>query len=74
MAGYPVRLYDLKESILETARAHVKENLELFHDVALVKKREIKPALRRLITTNDLRAAVEGSDFIVKERFLAIGL
>jgi len=66
MAGYPVLLYDLKESILETARAHVKKNLELFHDAGLLEEREIEPALRRLTTTTELRAAVEGSDFIVE--------
>jgi 3-hydroxyacyl-CoA dehydrogenase len=65
-AGYPVRLYDIKESILETARAHIRKNLELFHDVGLVKKREIGPALRRLTTTTDLRAAVADCDFIVE--------
>ncbi len=66
MAGYPVLLYDLKESILETARAHIKKNLELFHEAGLVKKREIAPALRRLTTTTVLRVAVEGADFIVE--------
>ena len=66
MAGYPVLLYDLKEAILETARAHVKKNLQLFHDAGLVEEREIEPALRRLTTTTELRAAVEGSDFIVE--------
>ena len=66
MAGYPVRLYDIKESILETGRAHIKENLELFYDAGLVEKREIEPALQRLTTTTALRAAVEDSDFIVE--------
>jgi len=66
MAGYPVLLYDLKESILETATAHIKKNLELFHDAGLVKKREIAPALRRLTATTDLRVAVEHGDFILE--------
>jgi 3-hydroxybutyryl-CoA dehydrogenase len=66
MAGYPVHLYDLKESILETATAHIKKNLDLFHDAGLVKKRAIAPALRKLTTTTDLRVAVEHGDFIVE--------
>jgi 3-hydroxyacyl-CoA dehydrogenase len=66
IAGYPVFLYDLKESILETATAHIKKNLDLFYDVGLLKKREIAPALRRLTTTTDMRAAVEHGDFIVE--------
>jgi 3-hydroxyacyl-CoA dehydrogenase len=63
---YPVLLYDLKESILETARAHIKKNLELFHDAGLVKKRDIAPALGRLTTTTELRVAVKHCDFIVE--------
>jgi len=66
LAGYPVLLYDLKESILETATAHIKKNLELFHDAGLVKKREIAPALRMLTATTDLRVAVEHGDFILQ--------
>jgi 3-hydroxyacyl-CoA dehydrogenase len=66
LAGYPVLLYDLKESILETAKAHIKKNLELFYDAGLVKKRDIAPALRRLATTTDLRVAVEHGDFILE--------
>ena len=27
MGGYPVRLYDIKESILETAKTHIQKNL-----------------------------------------------
>ena len=66
VAGYSVHLYDLKKSILETAKAHIKKNLDLFHDAGLVKKREIAPALRRLTTTTDLRVAVEHGDFILE--------
>ena len=66
MAGYPVRLYDIEESILETGRAHIRKNLELFHQAGILKKEEIEPALRRLTTTTELRAAVEGCDFIVE--------
>jgi 3-hydroxyacyl-CoA dehydrogenase len=66
MANYPVLLYDLKDSILGTAKAHIEKNLGLFHDAGLVKKREIAPALRRLITTTDLRVAVEHGDFVLE--------
>ncbi len=66
MSGFPVRLFDLKESILDTARAHIAKNLELFHEMGLVKKRAIAPALKGLTTTTDLRAAVQGSDFIIE--------
>ena len=66
MGGYPVRLYDIKESILDTARAHIEKNLGLFRQFDLIGKQDIDPALSRLSTTSDLKAAVEGSDFIVE--------
>ena len=35
MGGYPVRLYDIKESILDTAKAHIEESLGLFRQFDL---------------------------------------
>jgi len=66
MGGYPVRLYDIQESILDTARAHIRNNLELFHQAGLIKKKGIKLALENLTTTTALKHAVNGSDFIVE--------
>lgn len=66
MGGYPVTLYDIDESILETAKAHIEQNLQLFHQADLIKREDIKVVLRRLATTIDLKRAVEGSDFIVE--------
>lgn len=66
MGGYPVKLYDVQESILETAQAHIEKNLELFHQAGLVAKEDIERAVKRLSTTVGLEHAVEGSDFIVE--------
>jgi len=66
MGGYPVRLYDIKESILQTARAHIEKNMELFQQADLIGKEDIGLALNRLSTTVDLKDAVGGSDFIVE--------
>ena len=66
MGGYPVMLYDIQESILETAKAHIEKNMGLFHKSDLVEKQDIDLALQRLSTTTDLNRAVEGSDFIVE--------
>jgi 3-hydroxybutyryl-CoA dehydrogenase len=66
MGGYPVRLYDIKESILDTAKAHIEESLGLFRQFDLIAEPDIDPALQRLSTTTDLKGAVEGSDFIVE--------
>jgi len=66
MGGYPVMLYDIQESILETARAHIKKNLEAFHEFDLIGKQDIDLSLKRLSTTAHLKHAVEGADFIVE--------
>jgi 3-hydroxyacyl-CoA dehydrogenase len=66
MGGYAVMLYDIDDSILETAINHINKNLELFSQYDLIGKDEIQPALERLNTTTDLRVAVAEADFIVE--------
>lgn len=66
MGGYPVRLYDVQESILKTARAHIERNLELFAEYRLIDRGEIGPAVKRLRTSCDLKKTVEDSHFIVE--------
>jgi 3-hydroxybutyryl-CoA dehydrogenase len=66
MGGYPVRLYDIKERILETAKTHIQKNLELFCRSGLLQKQDIEPSLNRLSTTVDLKQAAEESNFIVE--------
>lgn len=66
MGGYPVRLYDVKDAILETAQEHIRNNLDLFRKVDLIRQEEIQPALDRLTCTTDLKQAVAGGDFIVE--------
>lgn len=66
MGGYPVKLYDIRDSILETARSHIQESLRLFQDAGLIKKRDIEPAIEALTLTTDLKKAVKGADFVVE--------
>jgi len=66
MGGYPVRLYDIQESILQTAKAHIEKNMGLFHQSDLIEKQDIELALNRLSTAIDLKDAVEESNFIVE--------
>lgn len=66
MGGYQVRLYDIKDSILETARAHIHKNMEMFANEGLLNPQQIQPSMGRLIATTDLAQAVEGADFIVE--------
>jgi 3-hydroxybutyryl-CoA dehydrogenase len=66
MAGYPVKLYDIQDSVLETAKVHIIESLELFQQAGLISDEDISAAIRRLVTSTDLKHAVEGSDFIIE--------
>ena len=66
MGGYPVTLYDIQESILETARNHIKNSLALFHQAGLISAGDIDGALAGLTTTVDLNWAVADADFIVE--------
>ena len=36
--GYPVILYDIQESVLDSAEAHIKNSLELFCGAGLIEK------------------------------------
>jgi 3-hydroxybutyryl-CoA dehydrogenase len=74
MGGYPVSLYDIQESILETAKSHIEKNLGLFYESGLIGKKDIDVSLQRLSTTTDLKLAVEGSDFIVEAAPEDLGL
>jgi 3-hydroxybutyryl-CoA dehydrogenase len=66
MGGYPVQLYDVQEPILDTARTHIEQNLERFHQAELISYEDITSSLHRLSTTIDLGRAVADSAFIVE--------
>jgi len=66
MGGYTVMLYDIQQSILETAKAHIEKNLGLFSRSNLIEKQDIELSLQRLSTTVELSYAVEESDFVVE--------
>ena len=64
--GYPVVLYDIQESVLDSAEAHIKNSLELFCGADLIENKDVGSALDRLTCTVDLKRAVEGADFITE--------
>ena len=66
MGGYDVMMLDVEESILKTARAHIRSNLELFEQFDLIDGKNIESVMERLTGTLDLKKAVENSDFIVE--------
>jgi len=66
MGGYAVTLYDISEKILESARAHIRENLDLFAAHGLLAEPEVPLCLDRLLTTSDLTAAVHDAQFVTE--------
>jgi 3-hydroxyacyl-CoA dehydrogenase len=66
MGGYPVKLYDVADSILEIGRTRIKDSLHLFSQAGLIETRDIEDALQRLTLTAELDVAVEGADFITE--------
>ena len=66
MNVYTVMLHDLHDSILETAKAHIKNNLELFRQAELIADADIENAMKRLTLTADLEKAAKPADFIVE--------
>lgn len=66
MGGYPVSLFDIAEPILDSATAHIHENLELFAKHGLLSEGDVSRCLERLSTTCDLKAAVNKAQFITE--------
>jgi 3-hydroxybutyryl-CoA dehydrogenase len=68
MGGYTVMLYDIQESILETAKAHIEKNLGLFSRFNLIEKQDIELSLQRLSTTVELSYGSSARSFNPKAR------
>lgn len=66
MGGYPVRLYDIGEAVLEKAREGIRRNLRIFSDHGLLGEEEGSTAMGRLVLTTDLGEAAAGADFVVE--------
>ncbi|MEJ2717445.1 MAG: 3-hydroxyacyl-CoA dehydrogenase family protein [Deltaproteobacteria bacterium] len=66
MAGYPVMLYDVDQSILDRARSHIEQGLERFSQFGLINKADVASSLQRLTATMELKRSVEESQFIVE--------
>jgi 3-hydroxybutyryl-CoA dehydrogenase len=74
MGGYPVRLFDITEPILDNAAAHIRENLGLFARHGLLSEGDVPLCLERLSTTCNLKAAVDGAQFITEAAPENLGL
>ena len=66
MSGWEVKLFDIEESILNTAKARIVSSLALFREAGLIEGPSVQSALERLRVTIDLKRATEEADFIVE--------
>ena len=66
LGGHAVRLTDIKDEILVTARNNMAANLALLAEHGIVAKEAAGPALERVSTTTELARAVEGADWVVE--------
>ena len=65
-AGYNVRMHDVTDARLETARAQIARNLSTLAENAVIQKESIAPTLQRIQTNTELSAVTENADFVVE--------
>lgn len=64
--GYPVKLMDIKEDLLDKAIENVRFNLTLMAEKGIGNPDDVEPAIRRIKTTADLEEAAAGAQFVVE--------
>ncbi len=65
-AGYNVRMHDVTDERLKTARTQTESNLSLLAENAVIQKESIEPTLQRIQTHTELRTVTENADFVVE--------
>lgn len=65
-AGYNVRMHDVTDERLKTARTQIESNLSLLAENAIIQKESIEPTLQRIQTHTELRTVTENADFVVE--------
>ena len=65
-AGYNVRMHDVTDARLETARAQIARNLSTLAENAVIQEESIAPTLQRIQTNTELSAVAEDADFVVE--------
>lgn len=66
MAGYPVMLYDVDQSVLDRAKSLIEKSLERFSQFGLIDRADAASSLERLTTTMELQRCVAESQFITE--------
>lgn len=65
-AGYYVRMHDVTDEQLQTARTQIEKNLDVLAENAIIEKGSIPSTLQRIQTTTELATVAENADFVVE--------
>ncbi len=65
-AGYHVRLHDVTDEHLQTARTQIEKNLGVLAENAIIEKGSIPSTLQRIQTATELATVAENADFVVE--------
>ena len=65
-AGYRVRLHDVTNEQLESARTQIEQNLNLLASNAIIQEDDISKTLHRIQTSTALETVAENADFVVE--------
>ena len=64
--GYQTRLFDVSDAQLAKARTHIETILKKSVELGKFAAGDVDAAMARLVTTSDVKAALEGTDFIIE--------
>src|SRR4051812_49070884 len=66
LAGYETRMYDVSDAQLAKARGQIEGILKKSVELGKRPAADVDPAMARLTITSDVKAALEGTDFIIE--------
>ncbi|MEI6246280.1 MAG: 3-hydroxyacyl-CoA dehydrogenase NAD-binding domain-containing protein [Acidobacteriota bacterium] len=64
--GYQTRLFDVSDAQLAKARTHIETILKKSVELGKLAASDVEAAMARLTVTSDVKAALEGTDFIIE--------
>jgi len=65
-AGLEVYLVDLRKEILDRAMQQIRDNLEIFVELDVMKASEVEPILKRIHPTTDMESACREADYFME--------
>ena len=65
-AGYHVRMHDVTDEQLKTARMQIEKNLDVLAENAIIEKGSIPSTLQRIQTATELATVAENADFVIE--------